>query len=80
MHGLTGNHDAAMAMTHPMPAASAVHDPVPAAAHVAGNNSSAAAHSTNTARTHAVALVVESGPPPAGRAVTVEASSDGHLH
>ena len=77
MHGLTGNHDVAMAMTHQTPAATAAHDPGPTVA-----------HATTPARDHSMgALESQTAPHPVGSrplqhqpAATIAPSRDGHLH
>jgi len=84
MHGLTGNHDAAMALTHQMPATPAnpttqpaTHQAPSQSAHraavhqvTAGNESAAAAPSSHSAPTHTEAPV----------RTAIESGSDGHLH
>ncbi|MEV6413588.1 hypothetical protein [Kribbella sp. NPDC051718] len=84
MHGLTGNHDAAMVMTH-MPAAALGHEPAPAAAHapapILGEPAPPdAAHSMSTTKSPAVAPPIPPTPAPPHKALTVEPGKDGHVH
>ena len=76
MHGLTGNHDVAMAMTHQTPAATASHVPRPTAAHA---TTPARAHSMSAVESQTATHSVNSRPPRQS-AATIARSSDGHLH
>jgi hypothetical protein len=83
MHGLTGSHDAAMAMTHQMPAASAAHAPAAALAPMVGQQepaAPAAAHSMSASRSQADAPSANFSPAPPDRRVSVEPDGAGHLH
>jgi hypothetical protein len=77
MHGLTGNHDSAMAMTSHLPSTAVVHETAPAAGHP---DTAAAAHSMGMKHRPAGAPTVASSAVPAGSGVFVEPSSEGHLH
>ncbi|TDD19145.1 hypothetical protein E1218_24625 [Kribbella turkmenica] len=83
MHGLTGNHDAAMAIAHQSPATVA-HDPAGAAvAHPPGRLEQAAPdaeHSMSAAGSRPASPPVHSSPLPPRSALTVEPGRDGHLH
>lgn len=84
MHGLTGNHDAAMAITHQMPAVPAADQPaLPAAAPSAAGHrkpaTSTMAH-LSTIEIDSAAPSVHSSPVPPRPVVTVDPGHDGHLH
>ncbi|TCN35610.1 hypothetical protein EV644_115174 [Kribbella orskensis] len=84
MHGLTGNHDAAMAAAHQMPATTAADYLAPGAAvrPAPGHQKQAApvtAH-PSTDEIGPAAPPSHLSPPPPRPALTVEPGRDGHLH
>ncbi|MET7278946.1 DUF6153 family protein [Kribbella sp. NPDC005582] len=70
MHGLTGNHDATMAMTSHLPSTAMGHEAAPKAA--------VESHSTHVTQTPAATPIVDQTTSP--EPVVVESNGDGHLH